>query len=164
VLRAFVAMLMTGLCVSAPSRVMAQDPVMDIVKQMKEVFEPVRPNVRKVDITMTSDGETVHWVARQAMKPFPDGKRMVMVLMEPTDVKGNAYIIWEPKEKPSAVWTYLPFLRRTRELVNVDAYEHFLGSDFTYADLGFVRLHPQYRLLGEEDHGGKKNQDLRFKC
>ena len=49
-----------------------------------------------------------------------------------------------------------PVLRRVRELAGVDAYEHFLGTDFTYADLGFVRLHPQYRLLGEEDHGGKQ--------
>src|SRR5262249_59779587 len=30
----------------------------------------------------------------------------------------------------------------------------FLGTDFTYADLGFVRLHEKYRLLGEEQHAG----------
>jgi outer membrane lipoprotein-sorting protein len=35
-----------------------------------------------------------------------------------------------------------------------------LGTDFTYADLGFVRLHPQYRLLGEEDHGSKKTYKI----
>ena len=154
------AILITTLCLSAPAKALAQDPAMDVVKKMKEVFEPVRPSIRKVEITMTDKGETLHWVARQAMKQFPDGKRLVMVLTEPNDVKGNAYIIWEPKEKPSAVWTYMPFLRRVRELVNVDAYEHFLGTDFTYADLGFVRLHPQYRLLGEEDHGGKNTYKL----
>jgi hypothetical protein len=51
-------------------------------------------------------------------------------------------------------------LRRIRQLVGVDAYEHFLGTDFTYADLGFVRLHPQYRLLGEENHGGKETYKI----
>jgi outer membrane lipoprotein-sorting protein len=153
--RAFVAGLIASLFMSAPSRALAQDPVMDVVKKMKEVFEPVRPSTRTVDITMTEGGETIHWVAREAMKQFPDGKRMVMVMVEPAEVKGNAYLIWEPTDKPSVVWTYLPFLRRVRELLGVDAYEHFLGTDFTYADLGFVRLHPQYRLLGEEDHGGQ---------
>jgi len=152
--------LIAIMCMSASSPVLAQDPVMDVVKKMKEVFEPVRPSIRKVDITMTDGGETNHWVARQAMKQFPDGKRMVMVMVEPNEVKGNAYIIWEPQDKPSAVWTYMPFLRRVRELVGVDAYEHFLGTDFTYADLGFIRLHPQYRLLGEEDHGGKKTYKI----
>jgi outer membrane lipoprotein-sorting protein len=154
------AILITAMCLSAPAKAHAQDQVMDIVKKMKEVFEPVRPSIRKVEITMNDKGEALHWVARQAMKQFPDGKRMVMVLTEPDEVKGNAYMIWEPTDKPSAVWTYMPFLRRVRELMNVDAYEHFLGTDFTYADLGFVRLHPQYRLLGEEDHGGKKTYKI----
>ena len=158
--RVFITALVACMFMSAPSKALAQAPVMDVVKTMKEVFEPVRPSTRKVEITMTAGGETIHWVARQAMKQFPDGKRMVMVMLEPNEVKGNAYVIWEPKDKPSAVWTYMPFLRRVRELVGVDAYEHFLGTDFTYADLGFVRLHPQYRLLGEEDHGGKKTYKI----
>ncbi len=158
--RALVVVLIAILFASAPSKALAQDPVMDVVKKMKEIFEPVHPSIRKVTITMTADGETSHWVALEARKQFPDGKRMVMVMVEPNEVKGNAYIIWEPKDKSSAVWTYMPFLRRVRELMNVDAYEHFLGTDFTYADLGFVRLHPQYRLLGEEDHGGKKTYKI----
>ena len=158
--RALVAVLIAGLFMSAPSRALAQDPVMDVVNKMKEVFEPVHPSTRTVDIAMTDGGETIHWVAREAMKQFPDGKRMVLVMLEPTEVKGNAYVIWEPKDKLSAVWTYMPVLGRVRELAGVDAYEHFLGTDFTYADLGFVRLHPQYRLLGEEDHGGKKTYKI----
>jgi uncharacterized protein len=85
---------------------------------------------------------------------------MVMVMLEPNEVKGNVYIIWEPKDKPSAVWTYMPLLRRVRKLLGVDAYEHFLGTDFTYADLGFVPLHPQYRLLDEEEHGGRKTYKI----
>jgi outer membrane lipoprotein-sorting protein len=156
--RVLIAGLVACLCLSAPAKALAQESVisvMDVVKKMKEVFRPVRPNTQKVEITLTAEGETLKWVAREAMKEFPDGKRILMVMLEPTEVAGNAYIIWEPKDKPSAIWTYMPFLRRVRELVGVDAYEHFLGTDFTYADLGFVRLHPQYRLLGEEEHGGK---------
>jgi outer membrane lipoprotein-sorting protein len=155
-----IAVLITCLFAGLPARGHAQDPVMDIVKNLKEALEPPRPSTRQVVLTMTAGGETVRWVARQAYKQFPDGKRMVMVLLEPAGVKGNAYLVWEPKDKPSAVWTYLPFLRRVRELVPVDAYEHFLGTDFTYADLGFIRLHPQYRLLGQEEHGGKQTYKI----
>ena len=155
-----VMLLVTCLFAALPATAKAQDPVMDIVKKMKEVFEPVRPSTSKVVITMKAEGETAQWVARAARKQFPDGKRMVMVLLEPAEVKGNAYLIWEPKEKPSAVWIYMPILRRVRELVGVDAYEHFLGTDFTYADLGFVRLHPHYRLLSEEEHRGMKTYKI----
>src|SRR5260221_9782496 len=124
--RALVAGLIASLFMSAPSRALAQDPAIDVVKKMKEVFEPVRPSIRKVDITMTSGGETIHRVAREAMKQFPNGKRMVMVMLEPAEVTGNAYLIWEPTDKSGAVWTYMPLLRRVRELAGVDAYEHFL--------------------------------------
>ena len=151
-----VIVLVTCLWATLPVRAQAQDPVQDIVKKMKEVFEPIRSSTAQVDLTMSTGGETIHWVARTARKEFPDGKKMVMVLLEPAEVKGNAYVMWEPKDnQPSAVWTYMPLLRRVRELIGVDAYEHFLGTDFTYADLGFIRLHPQYRLVSEEEHEGR---------
>ena len=155
-----VVLLFICLFVNSSREARAQDPTMDIVKKMKEVFEPVKPSTRKVVIAATSGGETTQWVAYQARKQFPDGKRMVMVLLEPAELKGNAYLVWEQQAKPSTMWSYLPFLRRIRQLVDVDAYEHFLGTDFTYADLGFVRLHPQYRLLGEEEHGGKQTYKI----
>ncbi|MGE0681023.1 MAG: outer membrane lipoprotein-sorting protein [Candidatus Binatia bacterium] len=159
--RVLIAVLAACMFMNAPAKALAQDPAMEVVKKMKEAFTPVRPSTRKVEITMTSEGETITWDAREAMKEFPDGKRMVMVMLGPTEVKGNAYVVWEPKGKStSTIWTYMPFLRRVRELVGVDAYQHFLGTDFTYADLGFIRLHPQYRLLGEEDHGGKKTYKI----
>jgi outer membrane lipoprotein-sorting protein len=154
------ALLIACLFAGLPVKAQAQDPVMDIVKKMKEAFEPARPSTRKVVITTSAEGETVQWIARDARKQFADGKRMVMVLLEPADVKGNAYLVWEPKEKPSAVWIYMPFLRRVREFVHVDAYQHFMGTDFTFADLGFVRLHPHYQLLGEEEHGGKQTYKI----
>jgi len=138
-----------------PAQALAAPPdVTTIVKQMKEVFEPVRPSTRKVMISMSAEGEKVQWVAGEARKEFPDGKRIVMVMLELAELKGMGYVIAEPKNQPSRVWTYSPAIRRVRELVPVDAYEHFLGTDFTYADLGFVRVHEQYRLLGEEQHAG----------
>lgn len=159
-MRLRIAVLVMYLFVGLPVRAEAQDPVMDIVKKMKEVFEPIRPSTSKVIITIQAGGETVRWVAREARKQFPDGKKMVMVLLEPAEVKGNAFIVWEPKDTSSVVWTYMPALHRVWELLGVDAYEHFLGTDFTYADLGFVRLHPQYRLLDEEDHGGRRTYKI----
>jgi uncharacterized protein len=140
--------IIPGIAAAAPP------DAMTIVKQMKEVFEPLRPSTRKVIISMNDKGETLQWTAGQARKELPDGKRMVMVMLEPESVRGVAYVVTEPKDKPGTMWMYLPAIRRVRGLTPVDAYEHFLGTDFTYADLGFVRLHEHYRLLGEEDHAG----------
>jgi len=141
--------------VTLVSPVKAEDTnlVAAIVEKMKEVYEPSRPSTRKVVFTQHAEGETIAWTARQARKQFPDGKRMLMVMTAPDDVKGTATLVWEPKDKPTVMWTYSPLIRRVRQLATVDAYEHFLGTDFTYADLGFVALHQQYKLLGEESVG-----------
>ena len=156
----FIALLTVCFVTVVPAGAKAQSPVMDIVTKMKAALEPARPNIRKIDVTFTSEGETVTSVAREAYRQSADGKKLVMVFVEPPDIKGNAYLMSEPKGKPSALWMYMPFLRRIRELTPVDAYEHFLGTDFSYADLGFVRLNPNYRLVGEEDHGGKKTYKI----
>jgi outer membrane lipoprotein-sorting protein len=155
-----IALLVLCFVTAIPTKAKADDPVLEIVKKMKAAFESARPSTRTVTMTMDAKGETVQWVARQAYKQFPEGKKMVMVLLEPADAKGNAYAIWEPTEKPSTVWMYMPAIRRVRELAPMDVYEHFLGTDFTYADLGFVRLHPQYRLIGEEAHAGKQTYQI----
>jgi hypothetical protein len=45
----------------------------------------------------------------------------------------------------------LPAVRRVRKLVPVSAYESFLGTDFTFADLGLVNLRGRkFSLLSEE--------------
>ena len=64
-------------------------------------------------------------------------------------------LIREHKDHPDEQWMYLPTIRRVRKLVPVGAYESFLGTDFTLADLGFVNLRDRkFSLLGEETFAG----------
>jgi hypothetical protein len=81
---------------------------------------------------------------------------MLIVILEPENIKGRAYLIWERENKPDLMFIYLPTLRRVIRAIHglVDQYASFLGTDFRFADLGFIKLHKYYRLLGEENHGG----------
>ena len=69
---------------------MAEPPsMMTIVKQMKAVFEPSSPSTSKVIISSTSKvpgserKETIQFLCGQARKMFPDGKRILLVMLEP---------------------------------------------------------------------------------
>lgn len=42
-------------------------------------------------------------------------------------------------------------IARVRKILPVTAYEHFLNTDFTFADLGYVEYKGTYELLGDED-------------
>ena len=111
----------------APATAPAPD-VMTIMKKTKEAFEPMRPSKRKMVITVKSKrakGETAQFIVGQAIKKFPDGKRMVMVILEPTELKGTTTLIWEQENKPEdRMFIYLPALKRTKEIKGfVDKYK-----------------------------------------
>jgi hypothetical protein len=141
---------------SAATPVTAENPdEMTIMKKTKEVFEPMRPTKRKINITVSSKGVNAELVAGQAIKNLPDGKRMVLVMLAPENVKGTAFLLWEQKDKPDVMYVYLPSIRRVRAMEGfIDQQTSFMGTDFTYADLGFLKVHKNYRLVGKERHGG----------
>jgi hypothetical protein len=142
--------------VAAPLAAEPPPPVNVIVAKMKEAFEPTRPSVRTMSIRVGDMGENEGFTVTEARKQLPDGKYMAIVLQAPADLRGTALLVPEFKDpkKPRTVWSYIPVLRRVRKLLPVDAYNHFLGTDFTYADLGFMRRDVTYRLLGVEQHAG----------
>jgi len=129
-----------------------------LVKQMKQAFEPSRPSTRKVVISVTDMGQTIQFEGRVARKQLAEGKRQVIVMTAPVDVRGTAILIAEPKDpsKATVMWLYAPVIRRVRKLLPIDAYDHFLDTDFTYADLGYVRLHDRYKYLGTAEVGATK--------
>jgi len=125
--------------------------VVKIVKDMKEVFEPKQPSVRKINISVSGDPRLeTHWTARKASMTFPEGKRTLLVMLEPRDVRGNALIMEEKKDESGVIWVYVPLVRRVRKILPFTAYEHFLNTDFTFADLGYVEYKGTYELLGDE--------------
>ena len=156
-LRLFIAVSMVFVLSAASPAWCADEKmpdVIDILKQAKEVFEPSQPTLRKVVITLKSENATTKWIAAQAMKEFPDGRRMLLVTLEPEILKGTAYLVEERPGNADKMYLYLPFIRRVREIVSSEVGERFLASDFTYFDLGFIRIHERYRLLGVEELNG----------
>jgi hypothetical protein len=124
-------------------------PAADLTKSQKEVIEELGQG------QVSTTGSTTEWTARQARKTLPDGNRILTVILAPDEVKGVAFLIWERKGKPDEQWLYLPAVRRVRKLTPVSAYESFLGTDFTFADLGFVNLRDRkFSLLGQETVAG----------
>jgi len=132
----------------------ASPVALTILQKTKELIEPTRPSIRKVVVTLREDGKkTVQKVMAQAYKEFPDGKRMLLVMLEPADVKGLAYLLMERQNEIDAMFTYIPMMRRTKKIVGlVDRYASFFATDYTFSDLGFVDLKGDYRVLGEEKY------------
>ena len=134
-----------------------------IIKQMKAALEPDRSGVRTITVTLRDGNEQqARWTALKAIKTLPEGKRTLLVLLAPDMVQGSALLIGEREADPDMMWTYTPATRRVRQIVPVDAYDDFLGTDFRLADLGFVSRQGTYIFRGEEEHMGKQAYKISF--
>ncbi len=129
---------------------------MACITKMKGAFEPSRSTLRRLIISTTDDsGEKVQFTAGQAYKNFPDGKKMVLTMLEPEGIKGMTYLFWDRKNQAN-MWVYMPVIRRVLEITPLQAYEPFLGTEFTLSDIGFISVPQACELVEVTNLGGVK--------
>ena len=66
----------------------------------------------------------------------PDGDRLLIRFTYPNDIKGTGFLVWEHPSADDERFLYLPSLGRVRRIAGAEAQESFVGSDFTYEDIG----------------------------
>lgn len=54
----------------------------------------------------------------------------------PADINGTAFLVWEHPGAEDERFLFLPALARVRRIASSEAQESFVGSDFTYEDIG----------------------------
>ena len=66
----------------------------------------------------------------------PDGDRLLMRFTYPSDIRGTGFLVWEHPKGDDERFLYLPSLGRVRRIAGTEAQESFVGSDFSYEDIG----------------------------
>ncbi|KGN97052.1 hypothetical protein HQ36_08455 [Porphyromonas gingivicanis] len=87
-------------------------------------------------------------------------RKGIMFFQFPSDVKGTGFLTWdyEDPKKDDDKWLYLPAMKKTRRISGSSAKtEYFMGSDFTYDDMGQRNVDEDvHTLLGEEEYQGHR--------
>jgi len=146
------------------SSVIAGAPdIAEIAASVEKAVAPPYASTRRIDMTIHAPGgEAIAWTGRQARKVVKGEASMVTVLVGPDTVKGFAILVRDAHGEPDTQWVYLPPVRRVRRIVSTGRYESFLGTDFSYEDLGFVDMHDRtLTLVGEREHEGRGVYELR---
>lgn len=130
----------------------------------KEVIEKVynRPTgedqIAKLTMTLINSrgNERVREI-KQYYKDFGDNEKKIMFFISPADVRNTSFMNWSYDEagKNDDQWIYLPALKRVRRISSDSSDDYFMGSDFTYDDLG--ERHPDednHELLRAEEKDG----------
>ena len=88
-------------------------------------------------------------------KDYGKDRKTAMIFREPADIKGTIFLSWEYDAlgRDDDKWLYMPAMKKDRRISGTSRNEYFMGSDFTYDDMG--RRHPdkdRYTVLGEETY------------
>jgi hypothetical protein len=81
---------------------------------------------------LTLQGRSAPGVAGTA----PDGDRLLIRFTYPNDIRGTSFLVWEHPQSDDERFLFLPSLARVRRIAGSETQESFVGSDFTYEDIG----------------------------
>ena len=111
--------------------------------------------------TMTLVNKTGNQRVREIVyytKDYGDTDKTVIVFRTPKDVAGVGYLMWEYDEKADGTkkdsdnWLYMPAMKKVRRISGSESGGDFMGTDFTYDDMGDRALSKDtFNLLGSEN-------------
>ncbi len=113
------------------------------------------------DLTMTlinSSGKERVRKIKQFSRDFGDVEKKIMFFVAPADVKNTSFMNWSYDEegKDDDQWIYLPALKKVKRISSDSKSDYFMGSDFTYDDLGDRKpTDDNHTLLREEKLKGE---------
>ena len=130
----------------------------DIVKKVKD--NPAgNTRYAKMDLVLekANGSKRERKVESWAMDIGEDTKTM-MFFTYPGDVKGTGFLTWNYDEigKDDDKWLYMPALKKTRRISGSSSKtDYFMGTDFTYDDMGDRNIdEDDHKLLREEKCNG----------
>jgi len=154
------SLMMAALSLGSTLIVIAQ-PALTARQIMDKVYERAEGTDRVSDLTMTlrnERGEERIRRIRQFNRQAEGIEKKIMFFLYPADVRNTAFMSWsyDQSDKDDDQWIYLPALKRVKRISSDSKSDYFMGSDFTYDDLG--ERHPaedRHRLLKEETVQGE---------
>lgn len=123
---------------------------------MTLVYDRADGEDRTATITMTlvnRRGSQRVRTVQSFSKDYGPDRKSVMVFQEPADVRGTAYLAWDYEDagREDDKWLYIPSIRKARRISGASRNEYFMGTDFTYDDMGRRAVDEDtHTLLGEE--------------
>ena len=92
-------------------------------------------------LTNKSDQTRVRKI-KQFSKDMGDVEKSIMFFISPADIKNTSFMNWsyDADNKSDDQWIYLPALKKTKRISSDSKSDYFMGSDFTYDDLGDRKL------------------------
>ena len=132
--------ILSVLLMAVPVALHAQE-TMTGLQVIENVYNRPTGKDMKCDLTMTlinSRGDERVRRIRQFSRDFGDMEKKIMFFLSPADVRNTSFMNWSYDQagKDDDQWIYLPALKKVKRISSDSRSDSFMGSDFTYDDLG----------------------------
>ena len=112
-----------------------------------------RQSVMTMELVNKRGSKRVRTMQSYALDQGKD-TRSIMFFQKPADVKGTGFLTWNYNDEgqDDDRWLYLPAMKKTRRISGSSAKkEYFMGSDFTYDDMGNRSVDADTHVLINEE-------------
>jgi outer membrane lipoprotein-sorting protein len=153
-------LVLMAILIAVPTLIFSQAQITG-VQIIENVYNRETGNDSQGDLTMSlinSRGDQRVRTIKQFVKDFGKMEKSIMFFVSPADVRNTSFMNWSYDEagKDDDQWIYLPALKKVKRISSDSKSDYFMGSDFTYDDLG--DRHPtedNHKLLREETIDGE---------
>jgi outer membrane lipoprotein-sorting protein len=130
----------------------------EIVKKSEDLLN--QANDSKADMLMTLVNKKGKKRERKLSTYIKEGEndssKSLLFFQSPADVKGTSFLVWSEPDKDDQQWLYLPALQRVRQISASGKGESFMGTEFTFFDMGSHDIDDYtYTLVKEADYDGQ---------
>jgi outer membrane lipoprotein-sorting protein len=157
--------------VPTPSAAAGAREILDEVRRLEDTTRHWTDRSEKLSLTIVdARGSERRRELKVFNKRYPgDEEKALSFFLEPSEVKGTAFLQWGHKKTADDQWLYLPDIRRTRRITAELRNESFMGTDFSYQDLeilgeiqGWTEEEAPSTLVGEEQIAGSPCHVIRL--
>ncbi len=109
-------------------------------------------NLRLVDKNNSTSSRVIEMFGKKNIR---DESMTLIIFHSPASVKNTRFLSLENKGRSNDQWIYLPALKRVRRIAASEGNKSFMGTDFTYDDMGIRDIDDDtHSLKGEETVSG----------
>lgn len=156
---ATIALILTALALFSLETVMAEAELTGH-EIMDRVYNRPDGGDRKGVMTMTltnKRGVQKAYTFQYYIKDYGKDRKSLLSFMEPESIRGTGFLEYEywDAEKEDDRWLFLPSMAMEKRIRGESDNKAFMGSDFTYEDMGWRSVDEDtHKLVGEEKIGG----------
>src|SRR5664279_2141623 len=131
----------------------------DAASSARKIMEDVYRQDTSHDITLKANFQVFDQQGHNSKKEFslrrigaPGDSKTLVVFTAPTEIRGVALLSINQRGVSDRQYVYTPATQRVRSVVPQERYASFIGTDFTYEDIGErVLSEYTYRTLGDNE-------------